>query len=261
MEPARSLSRTLAERQSELLKVIRARGEVRVAEMPEMFSVSEETVRRDLRWLEAQQMIQRSYGVARAVESGLFETRLEDRAASHLAEKERIAAAAVTRLGEAQTLYIDEGFNPQLVAKRLPLDRALTVVTPSLPTALLMAQRPNVRVIILGGRVRSHTLGVVDETASQMLSALTVDVAIMGANAVSVDRGMSTPDPAVAVIKRAAMRAAIRRIFIGAHTKFGLASFVRFADVSEFEVLITGVEFPATRANAFRAVGTALLRV
>jgi DeoR/GlpR family transcriptional regulator of sugar metabolism len=94
-----------------------------------------------------------------------------------------------------------------------------------------------------------------------MLSRLTIDLAILGANAVSIDRGMSTPDPAVAVIKRAAVQASIRRLFIGAHDKFGLNSFVRFAEVSDFEVLITGRELPLTMARAFRGAGVPLLRV
>jgi DeoR/GlpR family transcriptional regulator of sugar metabolism len=94
-----------------------------------------------------------------------------------------------------------------------------------------------------------------------MLSRLTIDLAIIGANGVSLDRGMTTPDPAVAVIKRAALDASIRRIFIGEHSKFGRASFMRFADVAEFEVLITGQELPSSRVRAFSAAGSVLLRV
>jgi DeoR/GlpR family transcriptional regulator of sugar metabolism len=232
-----------------------------VAGLAEQFGVSVETLRRDLRSLETQGTITRTYGTVLANESGAFETALSERADSNVAEKERIAEAAIARLGEAQTLYIDEGFNPSLVAKRLPDDRPLTVVTPSLPIATILVGKPNIKPIILGCRVRANTLGVVDEWASEMLSRLTIDLAILGANAVSIDRGMSTPDPAVAVIKRAAVQASIRRFFIGAHNKFGLASFVRFADISDFELLITGRELSVTRAKAFRGTGTSLLRV
>jgi DeoR/GlpR family transcriptional regulator of sugar metabolism len=137
----------------------------------------------------------------------------------------------------------------------------MTVVTPSLPIATILAAQPGVKPIILGGRVRANTLGVADAWASEMLSRLTIDLAILGANAVSIDRGMSTPDPAVAVIKRAAVEASIRRVFIGAHDKFGLDSFVRFAEVADFELLITGRELPVTRARAFRGAGASLLRV
>jgi DeoR/GlpR family transcriptional regulator of sugar metabolism len=256
-----SRPRAASRRQSDLLAWIRAQGQVDVAGLAGQFGVSPETLRRDLRALESQGTILRAYGTAQPAESGAFETGLRERSDSHVAEKERIAVAAVARLGEAQTLYIDEGFNPSLVAQRLPADRPLTVVTPSLPIATILAARANIKPIILGGRVRANTLGVADDWASEMLSRLTIDLAIIGANGVTIDRGMSTPDPAVAVVKRAAVKASIRRIFIGAHSKFGLDSFVRFADVTDFEVLITGRELSVTRAQAFRSAGTPVVRV
>ncbi|MDR1387341.1 MAG: DeoR/GlpR family DNA-binding transcription regulator, partial [Propionibacteriaceae bacterium] len=157
-------------RRTALLEAIRRQGETVVQPLAEQFGVSAETLRRDLRHLESRGAIQRAYGMVRPVESGAFETPLDSRVQTNVAEKERIALAAVGQLGDAQTLYIDEGFNPQLVAQHLPTDRALMVATPSLPTAVLLAQWPNVEVIILGGRVRHNTLGVVDETARHMLS-------------------------------------------------------------------------------------------
>jgi DeoR/GlpR family transcriptional regulator of sugar metabolism len=244
-----------------VLAQVRERSKIEVATLPGMFGVSPETVRRDLHVLEAQGLVKRSYGLVYAVESGTFETDLRERAETNAEEKARIAEAAVACLGEAQSLFIDEGYNTQLIARSLPEGRPLTVVTASVPVALILVNRLNMRLILLGGRLRPNTLGIVDAWASDQLGNLTVDLAFMGANAVSIDRGMSTPDPAVAVIKRAAMRAAIRRVFIGAHHKFGLASFVRFADVSDFEVLITGRELSAAKAQAFRSAGVHLVRV
>jgi DeoR/GlpR family transcriptional regulator of sugar metabolism len=176
-------------------------------------------------------------------------------------EKYRIAQAVVTKLGEAQTVFIDEGYQMQLVAKRLPSDRPLTVVTACLPVATLLASRPNVQVLMLGGRVRGSTLGVVDFWAEDMLGRLTIDVAVLGANGVSVDRGMTTPDPAVAAVKSAAMKAAVRSIFIGAHHKFGTASFIKFADVQDFDLMLTGHELSATSANRFLSAGCQLVRL
>ena len=223
--------------------------------------VSPETVRRDLRMLEAQGLVSREYGVVQAVESGRFESTLAVRADINPEEKSRIATAAVQRLGEAQTVFIDEGFTTQLIAQRLPEQVPLTVVTASLPIASLLAARPNVQVIVLGGRVRGNTLGVVDQWAAEMLGRLTIDLAFIGANGVSVERGLTTPDPAVAVVKSAAMRASVRRILYGAHHKFGLASFVRFADLDAFELVITGHELPTAQAKQLQNAGVALLRV
>lgn len=248
-------------RRAELLTLIRTTGRLEVAGVPKLLKVSAETVRRDLRALEAQGLVRRGYGVAYPVESGAFESTLEVRSSINPEEKQRIAAAVLMQLGEAQTIYLDEGYQMQLVAQGLPRDRPLTIVTPSLPIASLVAPRPNLQVVILGGRVRGNTLGVADHWPTEMLARLTIDLAILGANGVSIDRGMTTPDPAVAAVKRAATEAAVRRIFAGAHHKFGAVTFVKFAEVADFELLVTGRELSASVATRFQTSGTSLIRV
>lgn len=226
-----------------------------------VLGVSHETIRRDLRLLESQGLVSRSYGVAHPVESGAFESSLDVRGAINPEEKRRIAAAAAERVGDARIIFIDEGFTTQLIANLLTDTVHLTVVTASIPIAALLAARPNVQVIMLGGRVRGNTLGVVDQWAAEQLGRLVIDVAFIGANGVSVDRGMTTPDPAVALVKSAAIKASIRRIFIGAHHKFGQSTFVRFADISDFELMITGRELSQVLARPYLEAGVSLVRV
>ncbi|MDR1186070.1 MAG: DeoR/GlpR family DNA-binding transcription regulator [Bifidobacteriaceae bacterium] len=248
-------------RRSEILSLIRAQGRVEVVKIPPVMGVSSETVRRDLRALESQGLIRRAYGLAYAVESGGFEISLGVRRNINPEEKQRVAGAIAGRLGEAQTIYMDEGFQMELVAQRLPTDRPLTIVTGSLPVATALARRSNLEVIVLGGRLRAATLAVADHWPATMLSKLTIDLAIMGANGISVERGLTTPDPAVAAVKETAMKAAIRHIFVGAHHKFSSASFVKFAEAQDFESLITGHELPTSIANRFTAAGCRLIRV
>src|SRR6185295_6237818 len=107
----------------------------------------------------------------------------------------------------------------------------------------MLAPRPNIQVMILGGRVRGNTMGVVDAWAVEMLKRLNFDLAVIGAN------GMTTPDPAVAAVKATAMERSARRIFVGAHHKFGNRTFVTFAHPSDFELIITGQELSAYWTN------------
>lgn len=252
---------TAYSRRFALLQLIRSQGRLEVSSASTVLGVSSETVRRDLRMLESQGLISRRYGIASPVESGAFETSLDARADINPEQKMRLAAAAVSRIGEAQILFIDEGFGMQLLAQRLPDERKLTVVTPSLPIASLLAVRPNMNVIVLGGRVRGNTLGVVDQWAADLLTRLTIDLAFIGANGISLERGLTTPDASVALVKSAAMRASLRRIFVGAHHKFGRSTFVRFAEVTDFETVITGHELSPTHASRLSASGVPLVRV
>ena len=130
------------ERREALVSHLRAQGSTSVADLPRLFGVSIETIRRDLRLLESTGRIRRSYGRVAAADSGSFESSREFRVSHLVDEKERIARAAVEHLGTAETVFLDEGFHPLLVGRALPADRDLTIVTASLPTAIELAERP-----------------------------------------------------------------------------------------------------------------------
>jgi DeoR family fructose operon transcriptional repressor len=252
---------TVHERRRYLLARARAEGRVGVTDASHELQVSVETVRRDLKLLEDHGLVRREYGVAYPVESAGFESDLASRESEWLPEKRRIAAEAVLHLDDAETIFIDEGYLPQLLARELPMETELTVVTASLPVASMLAVRPSCSVIVLGGRVRGRTLAMVDHWATSMLSDFVIDLAFLGANGISRTHGLTTPDPAVAAVKSAVVRASRRRIFIGAHVKFSAVSFARFAEVSDFEALITDTGLPPSEAHRYTDLGPTVIRV
>ncbi|MFG2297775.1 DeoR/GlpR family DNA-binding transcription regulator [Streptomyces sp. NPDC048603] len=249
------------ERRRAILTVVRRDGSAEVTPLSADLTVSPETVRRDLRLLEEQGLIRRTHGCAYPVEGAGFETSLAQRTTNFLPQKTRIAGAAVSLLGNAATVFVDEGFTPQLIAEALPQDRALTVVTASLTTARALAERRGFQVLMLGGRVRGNTLATVDVWAVRMLSEMVIDVAYVGANGISREHGLTTPDTAVGHVKAQAVRSARRRIFFGIHTKFGAVSFHRFAEPKDFEVIVTDTGLSTTEAQRYACLGPQVIRV
>lgn len=248
------------ERQREIVGVARRQGSVDVALLAADLGVAKETVRRDLRVLESHGLLRRTHGGAYPVESAGFETTLAFRTTMHVPEKRRIAAASVELLGDAETVFIDEGFTPQLIAEALPRNRPLTVVTASLAAAGALAGRDEITVLLLGGRVRGGTLATVEHWTTKMLAGFVIDLAFIGANGISRDHGLTTPDPAVSEVKAQAMRASRRRIFTGLHTKFGAVSFCRFAEVGDFEAIVTSTSLPGSEAHRYSLCGPQVIR-
>lgn len=250
------------ERQREIVKAARRTGSVDVTTLATTLGVAKETVRRDLRALEDHGLVRRTHGGAYPVESAGFETTLAYRTTMHVPEKRRIAAAAADLLGDAETVFVDEGFTPQLIAEALPTDRPLTVLTTSLATAKTLGEAVNdTTVLLLGGRVRPGTLATVDHWATRMLSGFVIDLAYIGANGISREHGLTTPDPAVSEVKSQAMRAARRHVFAGIHTKFGAVSFCRFAHIGDFEAIVTDTGLPAAEAHRYALQGPQVHRV
>ncbi len=252
------------ERQREILQRARTEGKVDVSVLAGLLDVAPETVRRDLRQLAERGMLHRVHGGAHPVEGVGYESDVNHRTQSMVAEKHRIAAAAAARLEGAESVYIDEGVTPQLVAEAIAANlrpgSKLTVVTSSLLAAGSLAQATDVTVLLLGGRLRGLTMATVDHWATRMLKELVIDLAFLGANGISRDHGLTTPDPAVAAVKSQVLASARRRIFVGVHTKFGVSSFCRFADIPDFEALVTDTGVSSSDAHRYSAMGPNVIR-
>lgn len=248
------------ERRQWLVERARTSGRLDVTAVSDELGLARETIRRDLTSLERQGLLRRVYGGAVPVERLSFESSLTMRAQRRQEEKHRIAIAAANLVRSAESIYIDEGNLPQLLADQLKPSRPITVVTPSLAIATSLVDRDNVEVLCVGGRVRAQTLGVVDHWAVSMLESIVLDLAFLGANGVTLEHGMTVPDSAVAAVKMAAIRCTRRRIFIADSTKFGTDSFVRFAQVTDFERIVTDSALAVDYAAELHSRGVELTR-
>lgn len=247
-------------RQSRIVEFARTRGRVEVAALATELDVASETIRRDLKVLAGRRLLKRVHGGAVPLETAAFESGVEYRSRVDLAQKHRIASAAAELLHGAETVYLDEGFTPRLIAERLA-DEELTVVTSSLLAAEALAHSRTVTVLLLGGRMRGRTLATVDHWATRMLAGFVIDLAYVGANGISRQHGLTTPDPAVAAVKAQVMAVARRVVFTGVHTKFGAHSFCRFADVADVDTIVTDTALPASEAHRYSLLGPVVLRV
>jgi DeoR family fructose operon transcriptional repressor len=248
------------DRQQEILRRARAHGRVDVMSLADEFVVTSETIRRDLTVLERTGAVRRVYGGAVPVGRPPMDPALSARDALMTTEKERIAKAALAEVPEEGAIIIDAGSTTGRLAEILPGDRELTVIVNSLPLATILTPRANLTVIILGGRIRRSTFATVDDWLLQPLSQMYVDAAFMGAGGLSLERGLTTPDPGEASVKAAMMGAARRSILLADHTKVGNDSLARFGALADVDLLITDSGLDDGAAAAIGLAGPRVLR-
>ncbi|WP_410660116.1 DeoR/GlpR family DNA-binding transcription regulator [Amycolatopsis sp. lyj-112] len=249
------------ERQRAILKQARQDGRVDVATLAATFEITSETVRRDLTALERNGVLRRVHGGAIPVERLGFEPGLATRDTVMTGEKERIAAAALEQMPTEGAILLDAGTTVGRLASIIPADRELTVVTHSLPAAFTLAGRPNITLMLVGGRLRARTMAAVDSWALNALKDTYVDIAFIATNGISVERGLTTPDTAEAMIKRAAIAAARRTVLLADHTKIGNDHFARFGDLSDVDTLITDTGVDPQVADEIAQTGIKVIAV
>jgi DeoR family fructose operon transcriptional repressor len=227
------------ERQQEILTRARERGRVEVETLSKGFEVSAETIRRDLNSLEQAGVLRRVHGGAIPVERLSLEFPLAQRDRLMTHEKDAIAQLALRQLPDAGAILLDAGSTTSRLAQCLPQDVPLTVVTNSPAIGLSLAQRDDLTVMLLGGRIRKKTSATVDSWALHATSQIHVDVAFMATNGLSVSGGLTTPDPAEASIKRAMIASARRVVLLADHTKLDNDCFAKFGELSDVDLLVT----------------------
>ncbi|MFH5821787.1 DeoR/GlpR family DNA-binding transcription regulator [Georgenia sp. AZ-5] len=230
-----------AERQQVIAARALHEGRVSVSVLADELAVTAETIRRDLEALDRRGVLHRVHGGAVPAQAvRLVEAALGEREGTRVAEKERIARAALAHVpAGGGSIILDAGTTTGRLGALLPSDADLSVVTNSVPTASAVAIRSRSPVFLLGGRVRGLTQATVGADAEERLRRTRVDVAFLGTNGITPRHGLSTPHPAEAAVKRAMVAAARRVVVLADSSKVGQEHLVSFAGLEQVDVLIT----------------------
>ncbi|MER7476922.1 DeoR/GlpR family DNA-binding transcription regulator [Streptomyces sp. NPDC126510] len=210
-----------AERRQLILEMVRANGAVSLRELARVVQTSEVTVRRDVRALEAEGLLDRRHGGA--VLPGGFTRESGFPQKSHLAtaEKTAIADLAANFVEEGEAIVVGAGTTTQELARRLARVPGLTVVTNSLLVAQALAHANRVEVVMTGGTLRGSNYALVGSGAEQSLHGLRVSRAFLSGAGLTAERGLSTSNMLSASVDRALVQAAAEVVVLADHTKLG----------------------------------------
>ncbi|MBM4088845.1 MAG: DeoR/GlpR transcriptional regulator [Planctomycetes bacterium] len=230
-------SQTLAEaRRNQLLELIRRQGFASLPALADELQVSESTIRRDLDVLEESGSAKRTHG-------GVFYTgpspqlpHFDRRQAAQLQQKRQIARAAEKLIEEGDTILMDGGSTTYELA-RLLVDRALQIVTNSLPVANLFTASDRADLVVIGGYVHARTGVCLGPYANGMLSGVNVRRAVLSVSGVN-SKGYYNSNLLLVGTEQAMMAAADEVIVVADSSKFGHSSLAHLCGLSEIDVLV-----------------------
>jgi DeoR family fructose operon transcriptional repressor len=250
-----------AERQQAMTHLVRDRGRISVVELAQQYKVTTETVRRDLSVLEDLNLVRRVHGGAVPADAlTLIEAGLPDRDVARIEQKQRIALAAVDLLPRADsTVILDAGSTTVRLARLLPANLRMSVVTHAVPIAAQLAGSPQIELHLLPGRVRRHTHAAVGSETVGALDAIRADLAFVGTNGLTVEHGFSTPDRTEAAVKRAIIERARRVVVLADSSKVGVERTIKFAELADVDTLVTDKEITPHDRKAIEREGVEVI--
>ena len=227
-----------SERLYAIFERVEKTGEASLSELSEAFEVSEMTIRRDVERLVAEGAVQLNVGKVIRGSSGSYEPPFSIRTERNAAQKTAIASAVARSLNDRQTVVLDGGSTGVAVAKEI-FHRILTVCTPSLKVANVLANAPDIQLIITGGNVRRGEESVIGQTAIATLNSFRFDTYVMTVSGISLTHGFTEWNEADAAIKRTALSVSTECVVAADSSKLDRVAFSHVADLSAVSKLIT----------------------
>jgi len=232
----RKMAMLTSQRKKIILEKLAQDGQVLAKQLSEMFGLSEDTVRRDLRELDAEGLLQRVHGGALPVSSAIAS--FAERNQLESGAKRAIAKAAAAMIAPGQVAIIDGGTTSAELVRQLPLNLNATIVTHSPSVAVGLVDHPTVEVILIGGRLYKHSIVSVGAAAVEAMSHIRADIYFMGVTGVHPTAGLSTGDLEEAYIKRALAARAAETVVLASAAKLNAASQYAIGDITLAHTII-----------------------
>jgi len=246
-----------------LLELLTENGRVSVEEAASRLGVSQATIRRDFDQLAQQQMIVRTRGGA--VANGVsYDLPLRYKTAKHSAEKQRIGAAAAALVAPGTVVGLNGGTTTTEVARALAVrpdlnaggeGAQLTVVTNALNIANELLVRSRMKIVVAGGVVRPQSFELVGPLGGALLREVTLDIALLGADAIDVQLGAAAHHEGEAAMNNLMVARAKRVVIIADSSKLGKHAFARICSIERVETLVTDSNADPATVAAFREAG------
>ncbi len=243
--PSGKTTRDTSERRRQITTMIKSRGSVQVVALADMFSVSMQTIRKDLHYLEEHGIAARAYGGAISAEVvNLSEPPIETKRVSHTDEKERIGRLAAAMIEPGDSIMLDSGTTTLQIARFLPDEEDITVVTNDFGVLAALTQKRKIKAVMLGGELRRKNMAFYGAKTVAALNDLLLDKLFLGVDGFDVERGITTHHEPEALLNRKMVETARRVIAVTDSSKFGKVCLHRIIDAGEIDDLVTDTGAP-----------------
>ncbi|MBI9050553.1 MAG: DeoR/GlpR transcriptional regulator [Anaerolineaceae bacterium] len=239
-----------AERRNIILQLLNEEGRVQAADLSVRLGTCEDTIRRDLRALDAEGSLQRVHGGA--LMRSPAEARFSDRQRMVSAEKLEIAQKAAQLIEPAMVVFLSGGTTNAQLASLLPKNFMATIITNNPAVAVALTDHTQIDLILVGGRVLKRTMVSVGVETVDMLRTMRADMCMLGVCSVHAEVGLSIPDQEEVAVQQAMIANAAEVVALVSQSKLNTASHFHVADIEEVNTIVTEASAPNEVLQPYR---------
>jgi len=227
-----------SKRKNEILQTLHKHGKVKIDDLSQLLDVSSMTIRRDLDILEKEGELIRIHGGAVLAKPLVQEVTFTQKESMELERKKDIAKKAVTFVKDGQTILLDSGTTTLEIAKLLKTRNNITVITNDIHIASFLLDS-ELKVIVTGGELQNNVGTLYGPQTDIFLQNVYVDILFLGAPAVDIKAGVTTPTLEKAMLKQLMIKAAEATWLVADTTKLDTKAFAKVCDLKELTGFIT----------------------
>jgi DeoR/GlpR family transcriptional regulator of sugar metabolism len=228
-------------RREKIMQFLQEHKQIVVKDLARELTVSEGTLRTDLKILEDEGLLERTHGgaVLPRTKAGSWENRTASRSDLNHEEKRAIGHKALEFVEQGQCILLDASSTVLELARALIDFDFLTVVTNGLEAAMELNRNPRINVILIGGVLRSGSKTVEGLLGKSILGEIHADLFFTSAEGFSVEEGMTDFSLYEADLKKLMASNAGKVIALVDHTKLGRRSIATSIQAHAVHTLIT----------------------
>jgi DeoR/GlpR family transcriptional regulator of sugar metabolism len=246
------------ERHRVILDRLARDGRVIATRLASELRVTEDMIRRDLRDLSEAGICRRVYGGAVPLASE--STSFLDRRAENPEQKSALASVAVSLIKSGQTIFLDSGSTNEAIARTLPQDLNLTVITNAPLVAAALVGRTDLTLLTLGGRIDPKAGAAVGASVIRDLQMIHADLCFLGVCFLDVEGGISVFDSDEAEVKRGFVRSSSSLAVAVMNNKLGARAPHFVASTNQITFLIVEKNAPSSPVDKLTAAGVQVFR-
>ena len=238
------------ERHEKLLDYINQKKKASVKELSNCFNVSRVTIRRDLEELSQRGLVIKTHGGVLSINNNFSsEIPYERKFSLNMEAKKKIGHTAALMVEENDVVILDAGSTTLEIAAHLRPLKNITVITNDLKIAMTLAHKPGITLIVTGGMQEKSVYTLTGSAAEEFFSKVRVNKTFLGADAISLDYGITNRTIQEIPVKKAMMKSAEEIILVADHSKLNKKVFAFLCELKDInKIVIDKIDCEAKKA-------------